>query len=52
MEYFHFLICGMKLREHWNVVQKYSHEADIVIVALLLIAGIWYVKSRWNRSES
>jgi hypothetical protein len=41
----------MKLREHWNVVQKYSHQADIVIVALILIAGIFYVKSRWNQRE-
>ncbi|MDB6040504.1 MAG: hypothetical protein JWM99_4345 [Verrucomicrobiales bacterium] len=46
------LVCGMKLREHWNVVQKYSHQADIVIVALILIAGIFYVKSRWNQVAS
>jgi membrane protein DedA with SNARE-associated domain len=40
------LICGMKLREHWSVVQKYSHQADIVIV-LLLAAGItWFVRNR------
>lgn len=46
------LICGMKLREHWNVVQKYSHQADIVIVAVILVAGIFYVKSRWNHRET
>jgi membrane protein DedA with SNARE-associated domain len=45
------LVCGMKLREHWNVVQKYSHQADIVIEALLLIGGSWYVKSRWHNRE-
>lgn len=41
--------CGMKLREHWSVVQKYSHEADLVIVAALLIAVIWFIWSRLRR---
>src|SRR6267143_411695 len=27
------LFCGMKLREHWAVVQKYSHQVDYVVVA-------------------
>ena len=38
--------CGMKLRGHWPVVQKYSHIADYVIVAAILAAGIWFV---WKR---
>src|SRR5436190_14212859 len=41
------LLCGMKLREHWPVVQKYSHQVDIGIVALLLIAVVWWYKARW-----
>jgi membrane protein DedA with SNARE-associated domain len=40
------LVCGMKLREHWPVVQKYSHQVDIVIVALLAIGGVWFIRSR------
>jgi membrane protein DedA with SNARE-associated domain len=40
------LMCGMKLRQHWYVVQKYSHQADLVIVALLLVGGIWFVRAR------
>jgi membrane protein DedA with SNARE-associated domain len=40
------LICGMKLREHWTAVQKYSHQADYVIVGLLLIGAGWFVYSR------
>ena len=40
------LICGMKLREHWNVVQKYSHQADIVIVAVIVIGFAWFVRTR------
>ena len=43
------LICGMRLREHWNVVQKYSHQADIVIVLLLIIGCVWFVRSRLKR---
>lgn len=40
------LVCGMKLREHWPVVQKYSHQVDIGIVLLILIAAVWWVKVR------
>ena len=40
------LLCGMKLREHWPTVQKYSHKIDIVIVALLVLAAVWWVKVR------
>jgi membrane protein DedA with SNARE-associated domain len=40
------LVCGMKLRDHWTVVQKYSHQVDIVIVILILVALVWYVKVR------
>jgi membrane protein DedA with SNARE-associated domain len=40
------LVCGMKLREHWPVVQKYSHQVDIGIVAMILIAVVWWVKVR------
>jgi len=40
------LYCGMKLRDHWPTVQKYSHQIDIFIVIGILIAGIWWVKTR------
>lgn len=40
------LIVGMQLRSRWQIVQKYSHQADIVIVALILIAGVWWFWSR------
>ena len=41
--------CGYKLREHWPVVQKYSHQVDIGIVLVLLIAGVWFVRTRLRR---
>jgi hypothetical protein len=37
----------MKLRDHWPLVQKYSHLVDIGIVALILIGLVWWVKVRW-----
>lgn len=45
------LYLGMKLREHWNLVQKYSHQVDIVVVILLLAAIVWFVRSRLARPE-
>ena len=42
----------MKLREHWPVVQKYSHQVDIGIVVLILGGIIWWVKVRWPQSRA
>jgi membrane protein DedA with SNARE-associated domain len=43
------LICGMKLREQWPVIQKYSHQVDIIVVAAILAAVVWFVYSRRKR---
>jgi len=40
------LFLGMRLREHWTVVQKYSHQVDIVIVVLAVIGIGWFVHAR------
>src|SRR6185503_2340825 len=40
------LFCGWKLREHWPLVQKYSHQVDYVVVALLIVGMIWFFRSR------
>jgi len=40
------LVCGMKLREHWPLVQRYSHEVDLVVVILLLVGIAWFIRSR------
>jgi membrane protein DedA with SNARE-associated domain len=44
--------CGMKLREHWPVVQKYSHEVDLVIVVVLLGGLAWFIRSRLQRRQT
>lgn len=40
------LVLGIKLREHWTLVQTYSHQVDVVVVILLLAVCMWYVRSR------
>ncbi len=40
------LYLGMRLREHWTVVQKYSHQIDVVIVILAVIGIAWFLRSR------
>ena len=46
------LFCGMKLRQNWIIVQKYSHEIDIVVV-LVLAAGLgWFVWSRLAKRKA
>ncbi len=43
------LVCGMKLREHWPLVQKYSHQVDMAVVILLIIGVLWFLRSRLAR---
>lgn len=45
------LLCGMKLREHWPVVQTYSHEIDIVVLVILLAGLAWFLKSRFSTPQ-
>ncbi len=43
--------CGFKLRKNWTLVQKYSHELDLIVVALLAAATIWFVMTHLRRSR-
>ena len=40
------LACGMKLREHWHLVQRYSHQVDIVVLVLLAAGVAFFIYSR------
>jgi membrane protein DedA with SNARE-associated domain len=40
------LACGMYLRERWELVETYSHQVDIVVVAVLLAGLVFFVRSR------
>jgi membrane protein DedA with SNARE-associated domain len=44
------MFCGLKLREHWDVVQQYSHQVDIVVLALLIGGAGWFFYSRRQRA--
>jgi len=43
------LHCGMTLREHWHLVQRYSHQVDLVVVLVLCGGGVWFIRSRLAR---
>ena len=43
------LLVGKQLRDNWHIVQRYSHQVDIVIVALILVAAAWWF---WSRRKS
>ncbi|HEY0457375.1 MAG TPA: DedA family protein [Verrucomicrobiae bacterium] len=40
------LFLGWKLRENWNIVQKYSHVIDYVVVFVILGFVVWFVQDR------
>ena len=40
------LFCGILLRNRWHVVQHYSHQIDIVVVILCVIAAAWFAQNR------
>ena len=46
------LFCGMKLRQNWIVVEKYSHEIDIVVVLVLATGLGWFVWSRLAKRKA
>ena len=46
------LVCGMQLRERWGVVQKYSHQIDIVVVLALVAGAVWFFVKRRGESDS
>ena len=45
------LLCGMKLREHWHVVQTYSHQVDVVVILVLVSGATWFVRARLGGSR-
>jgi membrane protein DedA with SNARE-associated domain len=40
------LVCGMKLREQWTLVQKYSHQIDYAVVVALILGAVWFLMKR------
>ncbi len=47
------LFCGYKLRQNWTLVQQYSHELDMVVGALAIVAlGVWAGATRFRRKRA
>lgn len=46
------IVLGMKLKENWTIVSKYSHEIDYVVVAGLIVVGIWWVRKQLRRRKA
>ncbi len=46
------LFLGIKLRENWTLVQKYSHQVDIVVVLLLAAFAGWFIYTRLKKRRS
>jgi membrane protein DedA with SNARE-associated domain len=43
------LVCGMKLRERWQVILEHSHEIDIGVVVVLGLGGAAFLIHRLQR---
>ncbi len=46
------LFLGWHLRKRWDIVQTYSHQADIVVVAGLALGLAWFIRSRLKKRHS
>jgi len=44
--------CGMLLREHWGVVQRYSHQVDLVVVVLLVCVFACFLRIKMVRKKN
>jgi membrane protein DedA with SNARE-associated domain len=43
------LYCGIRLRESWPLVQKFTHHIDLGIAALVCLGGVWFL---WDRARA
>ena len=46
------LWAGVKLGNHWDVIHHYSHEVDYVVVACILVVGVWWVRKQLRRQKA
>lgn len=46
------LVCGMYLRERWGIIQNYTHQIDIVVVAVMAVAAVMFIRSRMKNSRA
>ena len=46
------LWCGIKLKENWMLVVKYSHQVDIAMAVILGAALVWFVLAHVKRARA
>jgi len=39
---------GVKLGERWDVLRQYFHRFDAFLLVLIVLAGLWFVRTRWK----
>ena len=45
------LWCGIRLRQNWEIVEKYSRYIDIVVVLAGICVLVWFIRSRLKRRQ-
>jgi membrane protein DedA with SNARE-associated domain len=43
------LWCGYVLRQNWTLVQRYSHEVDVVVAIGLAVVSVWFALTHFRR---
>jgi membrane protein DedA with SNARE-associated domain len=46
------LLCGIWLEERWSVIHEYSREIDYVVLAAMLVTGVWWVQRQLRRRRA
>ena len=46
------LWCGYKLRKNWMLVEKYSHELDLLMAIGLVVVVVWFVAVHLRRARA
>lgn len=45
------LWAGIKLKDNWGIIHKYSHEIDYVVLVMMVVVAGWWVYKQWQRSK-
>ncbi|HPO15287.1 MAG TPA: DedA family protein [Candidatus Hydrogenedentes bacterium] len=46
------LFAGIWLKDHWGIIHEYSSQIDKIVVAILVIGGVWWVWKQLQRRKA
>ena len=46
------LVAGIWLQERWKIIHEYSHEIDYVVLAVMIVVGVWWVQRQLRRRRA